>query len=163
MLIDRFYFIQFQLPPQRPQPANDIKQEGIILYKQVKQKKAAAVAINITKSQKNAMEIIAANWGVSIATVVRRLIGYYVSGEMSLRELQRKRKLGSAGTESLGGEIDNRRTELRNYHLSIRLSQEERARLTMQAAWEHYLPGEAAGILVALLVDSVIEKSELWE
>jgi hypothetical protein len=111
----------------------------------------------LTGSQKIALERLSSDWGVNMAVVGRRLIQYLLSGKLTLQELLRRYQ---AEVKSCG--LKSKPAETRTSKLGIRVSEDEKRKLSVLADQHFYLPGEAARILVELFIMGVIEKSDIW-
>jgi hypothetical protein len=140
---------------------------SVTLQESLTQESAAqrkvAVSVNLTESQKNALEEMIRDWGLDTAAVGRRLIRYLLGNKTILLELLQKYQAEVANKGSASRSFRNRPPESRRCKISIRLNPEEKQKLSLLANEWFYLPGELARILFELFIMGIIEKNDIWE
>jgi hypothetical protein len=131
------------------------------------QRKSVVVSVNLTEPQKITLEEKIRDWGLDMAAVGRRLIRHLLNNKTILLSLLQKyqaevanRGIG-AGSESCPS--TNRPSEPRGCKICIRLTPEEKQKLSLLAYEWFYLPGELARILFELFIMGIIEKNDIWE
>jgi hypothetical protein len=123
----------------------------------IREKKPAAIAVNLTETEKNAIENFVAARGFDIATIARRLVQILLSGKVTLPELLRKYR-----ETPISRETTNKIPELRIHRISVRLSEREEEKLSFLANGAFYRPSELIRILLRLFVIGIIKPSDFW-
>jgi hypothetical protein len=121
-----------------------------------RERKSAVIAVNLTETEKNAMEKFVANRGIDIAVIARCLVQTLFSGKVTLSELLRRYREMSTSRE-----ITNKTPELRIHRIGVRLSQREKEALILLANGAFYRPGELVRILLLLFVMRIIEPDDI--
>jgi hypothetical protein len=128
------------------------------LPKKDKARKCVTITVNLTETEKNAVDEYAAARGFDTATIVRRLIQVLFSGKLTFPEL-----LQRCMEAPVVNEFANEPAELRIHRISVRLSQKEKGKLAVLTAGAFYRPGEFVRILLRLLAIGIIKPGEIWE
>jgi hypothetical protein len=126
------------------------------------QRKSVAVSVNLTEQQKIALEEMTRDWGLDMAAIGRRLIHHLLGNKTMLLSLLQKYQ-AEVGKEIGPCPFTNRPSEPRCDKVSIRLTPEEKQKLSFFAYEWFYLPGELARILFELFIMGIIEKKDIWE
>jgi hypothetical protein len=130
---------------------------GNTLSRKDRERKCVTIAVNVTESEKNAIEEYVTARSLDTATIVRCLIQVLISGKMTFPELlQRYMAFTASG---IVGEPSGPRM----HRINIRLSQKEKEDLAVLAARAFSRPGEYVRTLLRLLVIGIITLSEFWE
>jgi hypothetical protein len=127
------------------------------------QRKSVVVSVHLTEAQKIALEETIRNWGLDMAAVGRRLIRYLLSNNAMLLHLLQKYQAGVADKGIGPCPFTNRPSEPRCCKVCIRLTPEEKQKLSLLAYEWFYLPGELTRILFELFIMGIIEKNDIWE
>jgi hypothetical protein len=128
------------------------------LVRKGRARKHFAVTVNLTESEKNAVEEYAAERGFDTATIVGCLIQILLSGKRTLPELLQKYE-----DAFIDKGFVNKAPGLRIHRITVRLSQKEKEELTVLAAGAFYRPGQLVRILLQLFVAGIIEPREFWD
>jgi hypothetical protein len=122
-----------------------------------RERKCFTIAINVTESEKNAVEKYMAALGFDTATIVRRLIQNLLSGKLTFPELLQRYMMYTAN------EFVSEPSGLRIHRINVRLSQKEKEELVVLAARALRKPGGFVRTLLRLLVMGIIKRHEIWE
>jgi hypothetical protein len=131
---------------------------GSTLAGKDRERKCVTIAVNLTESEKNAIEQCVAALDFDTPTLARRLIWLLLSGKRTLPELLLRYKDALTGNE-----FTNKAPELRIHRIAIRISQREKEKLAVLADEAFYRPGKLVRILLQLLALGIIELSEIWK
>jgi hypothetical protein len=164
-------FFQKSLPQRRDRLSNkyslhtrDVPCElglitgGSTLERKYRERKCVTIAVNLTESEKDAIEQCVAALDFDTPTLARRLIWLLLSGRRTLPELLQRYKDALTGNE-----FTNKALELRIHRIAIRISQREKEKLAVLADEAFYRPGKLVRILLQLLALGIIEFSEIWK
>jgi hypothetical protein len=128
------------------------------LSREERERKCFTIAVNVTESEKNAVEEYAAERGFDTATIVGCLIQILLSGKRTLPEFLQRYK-----DAFMDKGFANKIPELRIHRIAVRLSQKEKEELTVLAAGAFYRPGQLVRILLQLFVAGIIEPREILD
>lgn len=115
------------------------------------------IAAHLSESHKKALEEIIHDWDVNMALVGRRLIQYLLSDKTTLLGLLQKYH-----AEGAVRKLKLKTSESRTSRVCIRLSRDEKQKLSTLAEEGFFLPGEIARILVELFIIGIIDKNDIW-
>jgi hypothetical protein len=118
-------------------------------------KRSSAVSINVTEEQRNIFQSLIADWDISMAIVLRRLIQYALRESADMESLfkQYYSLTASHATTAM----------TKSYKTSIRLGHREYLQFKNLADKWGRTPAAIAEILMDLFNGEVIKKSDIWE
>jgi hypothetical protein len=131
------------------------KEVVFLSSRRTQKKRNSAVSINVTEEQRNIFETLIADWDISMAIVLRRLIQYALRESVDMESLF-KRYYSLTASHKIPAMT-------KSYKTSVRLGNREWLQFKdLTDRWGR-TPACVAEILMDLFNAGVIKKSDIWE
>jgi DNA-binding MarR family transcriptional regulator len=124
-------------------------------FKRTQKKRSSAVSINVTEEQRNIFQSLIADWDISMAIVLRRLIQYALRESVNMENLFKQYYCLTLPPKTPA--------MTKSYKTSIRLGHKECLQFRDLADKWGRTPAAIAEILMDLFNGGVIKKSDIWE
>ena len=126
-----------------------------------KKQRRITVAVNLTASEREALEKFVCVCGLEMAAVARCLLLALINGKVTLPELLQKYRNKAKEPASSEKIQEFKTSELRIHRVCIRLTTEEKQELTALAHENFHSPAELARILLKLFIMGVIRPGDI--
>ena len=133
------------------------------MAKKGEKQRKITVAVNLTTSERNAIERFTSASGFEMAAVARCLLLALLNGKVRLPELLQKYQEKAKELLDSGKSCDFKASELRIHRICVRLTPKEKQELTVLAHENFYRPAELVRILLKLFVMRIIRSSDIME